>query len=178
MKRLLLFIVWAVVLGTSVHAAEWAEEARDWGVAPQAQLRMAPYSAPTPLEIPGARRVLTGELRDLLASETPPILIDVSGGDGHLSLGGARWLSGAGRGASFLDPVQAVFADLLAQLTSGDRSRPLAFFCVDARCWLSYNAALRAVALGYIRVYWYRGGVSAWSAAGLPLERVSRPAAR
>jgi len=38
-----------------------------------------------------------------------------------------------------------------------------------AECWESYNAALRALRLGYREVYWYRGGVASWQAAGLPL---------
>jgi len=32
-------------------------------------------------------------------------------------------------------------------------------------------AALRAVAVGYGKVYWYRGGIEAWTAAGLPTAR-------
>ena len=32
-------------------------------------------------------------------------------------------------------------------------------------------AALRAVAAGYGKVYWYRGGAEAWMAAGLPTAR-------
>jgi lipoprotein NlpI len=39
---------------------------------------------------------------------------------------------------------------------------PLIFFCAGSRCWHSYNACLRAINLGYTRVYWYRGGLWAW----------------
>jgi rhodanese-related sulfurtransferase len=42
----------------------------------------------------------------------------------------------------------------------------MVFFCANARCWLSYNAALRAARLGYTGVRWYRGGVEAWGVAG------------
>ena len=42
----------------------------------------------------------------------------------------------------------------------------LVFLCASARCWLSYNAALRAVRLGYADVRWYRGGIEAWGAGG------------
>jgi hypothetical protein len=34
---------------------------------------------------------------------------------------------------------------------------------------MSYNAALRAINLGYKNVLWYRGGIEAWQRAGLPL---------
>ena len=45
----------------------------------------------------------------------------------------------------------------------------------DARglSWLSVNAALRARRAGYARVGWYRGGLAAWQAAGLPVVRKS-----
>jgi rhodanese-related sulfurtransferase len=42
-------------------------------------------------------------------------------------------------------------------------------FCGSPRCWSGYNAALRAISFGYLNVYWYRGGVAAWDAAGLPI---------
>jgi PQQ-dependent catabolism-associated CXXCW motif protein len=106
-----------------------------------------------------------------------PILIDVLTEEGHVTLSGAVWVSGAGRGTSFVDQVQSVLMELLAKLTGGDKTRALVFFCASSQCWLSYNAALRAVAAGYPKVYWYRGGVEAWVAAGLPTARTSGGAA-
>jgi len=146
----------------------YADEDRDWGVAPTNRLRQQPYYGPTPLEIPGANVVQTRQLRAMLAGPGSPILIDVLSEEGHVTLAGAVWLSGFGRGANFLDPVQSVLTQLLAQLSGGDKAKPMVFFCASAQCWLSYNAALRAVAAGYTRVYWYRGGVDAWTEAGLP----------
>ena len=49
--------------------------------------------------------------------------------------------------------------------------RTVVFFCESAQCWLSHNASLRALALGYRDVVWYRGGIEAWEAAGLPMVR-------
>lgn len=151
----------------------YAEEGRDWGVAPTHRLREPPYHGPTPLEIPGAQVLRTRELQAMLVRADAPLLIDVLSDPGHLTLAGALWLSGAGRGTNFVDPVQALLDQLLARLTRGDKSRPMVFFCADAQCWLSYNAALRAAAAGYRHVYWYRGGVAAWLAAGLPTARTS-----
>jgi PQQ-dependent catabolism-associated CXXCW motif protein len=169
----------ALILAAGVRAQPatgengYADESRDWGVAPTNQLRQQPYHGPTPLEIPGAQVMRTRQLQAMLAGPASPILIDVLSDPGHLTLAGAVWLSGAGRGANFLDPVQSVLTHLLRQLTGGDKSRPMVFFCASAECWLSYNAALRAVAAGYSRVYWYRGGVEAWVAAGLPTATTS-----
>ena len=47
-------------------------------------------------------------------------------------------------------------------------------YCLDAKCWLSYNAALRLDALGYENLYWYRGGIAAWKAANLPTRMANR----
>ncbi|NJN46457.1 MAG: hypothetical protein HC808_08260 [Candidatus Competibacteraceae bacterium] len=78
------------------------------------------------------------------------------------------WMKGGGLGT--LDEAkQALFAEALTQLTGGNRDKALVFYCLDARCWLSYNSATRAHQLGYPKVYWYRGGIASWWEAGLPL---------
>jgi PQQ-dependent catabolism-associated CXXCW motif protein len=150
-----LLLAWGLAFG--------GEDA-DFGVAPTRELRLADYAAPTPREVPGARTIRTRELQAWLkrVAQERPLLLDVLGGEGHDSLPGAVWLPGAGRGQSFDDAVQAQLQKTLHALTQGDRRRPVVFFCASAACWLSYNAALRAVALGYQEVYWYRGGIEAW----------------
>lgn len=135
-------------------------------VMPSAALRLSEYSAPTPLVIPGARAIDTPELRERIAGERPPLLFDTAGGSGHDSIPGAVWLPGAGLGTGFDDSLQQHLGNALALVTREDLTRPLVFFCVSRNCWLSYNAALRAVRLGYREVYWYRGGLEAWRAAG------------
>lgn len=168
-----------LILAGAVHAQPapgghgYADEDSDWGIAPTNRLRQLPYHAPTPLQIPGAQVLQTRQLQAMLARPGSPILIDVLSEEGHVTLAGAVWLSGAGRGANFLDPVQSMLTQLLAQLAGGDKARPMVFFCANSQCWLSYNAALRAVAAGYSRVYWYRGGIESWTAAGLPTARTS-----
>ena len=149
----------------------FADEDRDWGIAALHRLRQPPYHAPTPRAIPGAQIVHTRELQAMLAGPGRPILIDVLSGEGHETLAGAVWLGGAGRGEHFEDPVQADLAPLLMRLATGDKAKPMVFFCASSQCWLSYNAVLRAVAAGYARVYWYRGGIDAWTEAGLPTAR-------
>ena len=151
----------------------YANESHDWGIAPTSRLRPPPHHGPTPLQIPGAQVVQTRQLQVMLAGAEKPLLVDVLSEQGHVTLAGAVWLSGAGLGTNFMDPVQLLLTQLLGQLTRGDKTRPVVFFCASVRCWLSYNAALRAVAAGYRRVYWYRGGIEAWQAAGLPTARTS-----
>jgi PQQ-dependent catabolism-associated CXXCW motif protein len=102
------------------------------------------------------------------------------GGEEHDSIPGAVWLPGAGRGSAFDDAVQGKLAHVLESLgvRPGEGGRATVFFCSGVNCWLSYNAALRAVALGYTEVYWYRGGIEAWLDAGgelWPMIRTWRP---
>ena len=157
-----------LVLGGAGAQAPTAES-HDFGVPPASELRQTDLSSPTPTQLPGARVITTPELRRLLQAplEERPLLFDVLGGDdGHATLPGTIWLPGAGRGASFDDEVQARLEKLLAFAMRGSPERPLVFFCSSPRCWLSYNAALRAVRLGYRDVRWYRGGIEAWGASG------------
>ena len=68
----------------------------------------------------------------------------------------------------------AEFGAFLTQATGGDRARLIVTYCQGVKCWGSYNAALRAIRLGYTNVHWYRGGVEAWQQAGLPLREASQ----
>jgi PQQ-dependent catabolism-associated CXXCW motif protein len=144
-------------------------EDRDWNVAPTTQLRTGDYHGPTPRTIPGGRVVRTTELRSMLSDGAPPYLIDVLGGEGHRTIRGAFWLRGAGAGDFSADESRR-FADAVAKFAAGDTSRPIVFLCADRECWLSYNAALRAIAAGYSNIMWYRGGIAAWLHAGFPMS--------
>jgi hypothetical protein len=70
----------------------------------------------------------------------------------------------AGAGGTFDDKVQTQLFDALKDVKS---STAIIFFGADAQSWEGYNAALRALQMGYPNVYWYRGGLSAWRAANL-----------
>jgi PQQ-dependent catabolism-associated CXXCW motif protein len=150
-----------------VHAQAPVDEAQDFGVAPSTELKLIGHASATPLAVPGGRTIGTAELRRALQAplEERPLVLDVLS-DPHPSLPGAIWLPGAGLGTGFDDAVQRRLATLLQFLTAGKADRELVFFCTGPRCWLSYNAALRAVRLGYTGVRWYRGGIEAWGESG------------
>ena len=67
---------------------------------------------------------------------------------------------------SFDDRTQEKLGRMLSSVTRNDPRVPLVFYCGGPECWMSYNAALRAIALGYRNVLWYRGGLEAWNHAG------------
>jgi PQQ-dependent catabolism-associated CXXCW motif protein len=140
------------------------------------------YRAPTPATIAGGTVLSTAELQALLKRRNP-VLVDVLPmqkrpenlpattlwlAKPRRNLPGSVWLPDVGRGA--LNPaVEAYLRRNLERLTGGDRGRDLVFYCL-ADCWMSWNAARRAIGYGYTAVYWYRDGTDGWTAAGLPTE--------
>lgn len=89
----------------------------------------------------------------------------------HKSIPGATWLANMGYGV-IPEPLLRAFEVRLETLTEGDRSRALVFFCLKD-CWMSWNAAKRAVSWGYSNVIWFPDGIDGWSDALLPLDEVA-----
>ncbi len=146
-----------------------AAERQDMGVAPTAQLHAGQMHGPTPNQLPGGKLVTTPELVQLIQSPQSGVMVfDVLGGQQMLP--NAVPVVPASQAGSFQDQVQRDFGNYLQQATGGRKDRPMVFYCQSTQCWMSYNAALRAVNLGYTNVLWYRGGIEAWQQAGLPLS--------
>ena len=90
----------------------------------------------------------------------------------HRSIEGAHWLPNVGYGA--LSPtLEEYFRTRLERLTAGNRDSPLVFFCLKD-CWMSWNAAKRALELGYRNVMWFRDGTDGWQELGYPLVDVAK----
>ena len=147
--------------------------------------RMSDFRAPVPCTLAGATVVSTEALRRLIERE-PPLLIDVlpsprrpAGLSEHdlwlpperHSIPGAVWLPNTGFGVLPVEEDRYLRANL-ERLTGGDRSYPVAVFCLTD-CWMSWNAARRVVAWGYTSVIWYPQGTDGWEEAGLPLAEAS-----
>lgn len=143
----------------------YADELTDFGVPPQSTLQVN-VASETPLTIPGGHVITTNEMRQAVGSDI--LFFDVWQAPPHPTIPGAIALPGAGSPGSFNDNVQRQLWAVLAQLTNRQPQLPIVFFCTGSRCWESYNAALRALAMGFKVVLWYRGGLSAWQAAGQP----------
>ena len=84
----------------------------------------------------------------MLASNRPPALIDVIGGQQNVTLPHAVWLRDAGVGRHLDDDVQAWFDYKLAELTGHDKVPLVSFWLMF--CAGYHNAALRELDLGYI----------------------------
>lgn len=151
----------------------YSQENRDWGIAPSQTPQTDRPHAPTPRAVPGARTLTTLELYFLLNKPDAPLLIDVLDGP-HATIRGAHWMPGAGGAGGKAETTRLAVA--LEKLTSGDKTKALAFFCLNSECWLSYNVTLRAIELGYRNVGWYRGGTAAWGAANFRRAMTSKQA--
>jgi len=77
---------------------------------------------------------------------------------------GSTWLANVGFG-KINSEVEAYFRTNLEKLSGGHGEKPLLFYCL-ANCWMSWNAAKRALEWGYTRVYWFPEGTDGWTAAG------------
>lgn len=152
----------------------FCEEARNYGIAPAVgTIRTQNLEAPTPTQVLGAQTISTPQLWEMLLGDDPPVLIDVLGGNQKMTLPGAFWSPGTGRGISLNDDVQQLLSSQIGKLTCNDKSVPVVLFCLSKTCWLSVNATVRTVSLQYQHVYWYRGGRCGWEAAGLPMGPVN-----
>lgn len=156
------------------------------GAAPEPSgYRMSGYHAPTPVSLRGGRVIATDEAHALWQRHAA-VFVDVMAAPQRPSglppgtiwrdkprddIPGSIWLPDTGYGA--LAPVmQAYFVRGLHDATKGDRNRTLVLYC-KADCWMSWNAARRAIALGYTHVDWFRDGTTGWAAAHLPLQRAT-----
>ena len=146
-----------------------AWERRDLGVAPSQGLHDGGFHGPTPNQIPGGQVITTKGLAPLLQQGAQAYVFDVLGGPE--SLPNAIPMVWAAQPGGFDDATQQQMSQMLRQVTRGQADAPLVFYCLSAECWMSYNAALRAIKLGYRNVLWYRGGIEAWKMAGLPIGR-------
>jgi PQQ-dependent catabolism-associated CXXCW motif protein len=139
-----------------------------------------PLNDPVPKTIRGGRVIHAQALAALLKNENA-VVIDVSNAPRrpenlptsttwlplpHHAIAGAIWIPGAGLGEPPL-ALDSYFRERLARATDNDMGRRLVLYC-HQRCWLSWNAAKRAIQYGYRNVYWFPEGIEGWRKAKLP----------
>ncbi len=92
----------------------------------------------------------------------------------HKGVAGALWLPDVGFGV-LSDVTEAYFQNHLLSATDGRKDHKIVFYC-RTDCWMSWNAAKRALSYGYTAVYWFADGIEDWAFEGFPFE-VLQPAA-
>lgn len=87
------------------------------------------------------------------------------------SIPGSIWLPNVGYGA-LAEITEQYFRDGLARATGGEKTHPILLFCLED-CWMSWNAAKRALDWGYTAVHWLPEGSDGWVLWDYPLERIT-----
>lgn len=175
----------AALLGLCLLFAPQRVGAQDPNIAEPSGYRTDDYRAPVPATLAGARVIDVGEAEDIWRAKAA-VFVDVYPQapkpanlpkgtiwrtPRHETIPGAYWLANVGYGVLSVD-TEKYFRDGLQRLTSGKRDRAVVFFCLRD-CWMSWNAARRALEYGYNNVLWFPEGTDAWRELGLPVEAIT-----
>jgi PQQ-dependent catabolism-associated CXXCW motif protein len=147
-----------------------------------ADYRLDDYRAPTPATLSGARVVTTAEAHRLWTAKEA-VFIDVLPqaprpanlpetvlwrDKPRFDIPGSIWLPDTGYGA-LAPEVERYLFDGLVRASGGDKGKPILIYC-QRNCWMSWNAAKRAMHAGYTNVIWFPEGTEGWSEEHYPLE--------
>jgi PQQ-dependent catabolism-associated CXXCW motif protein len=139
------------------------------------------YRAAVPATLTGARVLTTGEAEAIWRAGTavfidvlphPPKPQNLPSGTvwretPRLDIPGSVWLPDTGYGG-LAAVTENYLRRGLARATGADSTKLLVFYC-QAACWMSWNAAKRALSYGYVNVAWYPEGTDGWLKADLPV---------
>ena len=146
-------------------------------VAEPADYRMNDFRSPVPKTLKGARVVDAAQAAELAGQGA--LMIDVyprapkpAGlpanaiwrSPKHMSIKGAVWLPNVGFGKLANEPEE-YFRKGLERLTGNTKDKAIVFFCLKD-CWMSWNAAKRAIEWGYTNVIWFPDGTDGWQEIG------------
>jgi len=144
--------------------------------------RMEFYDDNVPAELDGASPVTAVEVKRLQES-AGAVVVDVIPQQrrpnflpenqiwipvDHKGIPGAIWLPDTGYGA-LSDITEKYFQHHLDIASNGNKDHPLVFYC-RADCWMSWNAAKRALTYGYTNVHWFYDGIDDWFFEGFDVE--------
>ncbi|TFV80511.1 PQQ-dependent catabolism-associated CXXCW motif protein [Bradyrhizobium frederickii] len=140
------------------------------------------YRAPVPATLAGARVLTTAEAEAIWRAKSgvfvdvlprPPKPKNLPEGTvwrdaPRRNIPGGVWLPDTGYG-SLPPAMDDYFQRGLTRVSGGDKATLLVIYCL-ADCWMSWNAAKRALAYGYSNIAWYPDGTDGWERAKLPTE--------
>lgn len=147
------------------------------------------YRASVPATLVGAHVLATDEAEAIWRSGTgvfidvlprPPKPQNLPAGTiwrekPRLNIPGSIWLPDTGYG-TLAAATEEYLRHGLARASGGNNAALLVIYC-QADCWMSWNAAKRALSYGYSNVAWYPEGTDGWERANLPVA-VSQPEPR
>jgi PQQ-dependent catabolism-associated CXXCW motif protein len=174
MRRAIASIIAATIALTAIgRAQERPSEPEEY--------RNENYRAPVPATLGGARVLTTEQAEAIWRSKSgafidvlprPPKPPNLPAGTvwrdkPRLNIPGSIWLPDTGYG-TLAATTEDYLRVGLALASGGDHAKLLVIYC-QADCWMSWNAAKRALAYGYSNVAWYPEGTDGWQFASLPL---------
>jgi PQQ-dependent catabolism-associated CXXCW motif protein len=144
--------------------------------------RTEDYRSPTPAGLAGARAVSTDEAERLWQDKSaifvdvlprPPRPPNLPPGTiwrdrPRHDIPGSIWLPDTGYGG-LAAMTENYLRKSLERATGGERTKLLVVYCLRD-CWMSWNAAKRMLAMGYVNVAWYPEGTDGWTEALLPVS--------
>lgn len=145
--------------------------------------RHSNYRSPTPATLQGARVIATEEA-EVLWRNGQAVFVDVLPRPPRPqnlpedtiwrdrqrdNIPGSLWLPNTGFGA-LAPSAELYLREGLEKASGGDLQSAIVIYC-NRDCWMSWNAARRAMTYGYSNIIWYPEGVEGWAETGLPLER-------
>jgi len=169
----------AALVAAVLAAPAWAQQQEPFE--PEGY-RTDNYRAPVPATLAGARVLTTVEAEAIWRARSgafidvlprPPKPKNLPEGTvwrdaPRRNISGSLWLPDTGYGN--LPPAMDDYLRRgLAQASRGDKAALLVIYCL-ADCWMSWNAAKRALAYGYSNIAWYPYGTDGWERAALPTE--------
>jgi PQQ-dependent catabolism-associated CXXCW motif protein len=144
--------------------------------------RNADYRAPVPETLAGARVLSTAEAEAIWRAGAavfvdvlprPPKPPNLPAGTiwrdkPRFNIPDSIWLPDTGYGE-----LAAITEEYLKQgllhASGGNRTSLIVVYC-QADCWMSWNAAKRALSFGYSNIAWYPDGTDGWERANLPMR--------
>ena len=78
----------------------------------------------------------------------------------HKGVPGAIWLPDTGYGV-LSEVTEKYYKHHLNIATGANKNHAVVFYC-RSDCWMSWNAAKRALSYGYTNVFWFYDGIDGW----------------
>ncbi|TAI67746.1 PQQ-dependent catabolism-associated CXXCW motif protein [Bradyrhizobium sp. Leo170] len=166
-------VVVAASLAVAAHAQQQVPEPQEY--------RTENYRALVPATLAGARVLSTAEAEAIWRDKTgafvdvlprPPKPANLPEGTvwrdkPRHNIPGSIWLPDTGYG-KIADVTEDYLRRGLERASDGNKAALLVIYCQE-NCWMSWNAAKRALTYGYSNIAWYPLGSDGWEHAGLPL---------
>lgn len=139
------------------------------------------YRAPVPATLAGARVLTTAQAEAIWRAGSaafidvlprPPKPPNLPAGTiwrdkPRSNIPGSIWLPDTGYG-TLAEATDDYLRNGLARASGGNHAKLLVIYCLTD-CWMSWNAAKRALSYGFSNVAWYPEGTDGWQRADLPL---------